>query len=167
VGDASSVDVTSGDRALVGPLLRRPADGGVGGVRRSARGMRTRGGRGRTAGALRNARGGSRIGRATVGKAGNLWTSNNESIDVVGPDVRPRESVVHSGEGGEFAGGCLISASVLHIDLDAAWIVLGLDRVKCNDLIANQVLPRGNPSGNGGSPFIAISDQLRRGPLSI
>ena len=126
MGDAPSVDVTSGDRALAGPLLRRPADGGVGGVRRSARGIRTRDGRGRTAGALRNARGGSRIGRATVGEADNLWTSNNESIDVVGPDVGPRESVVHSGEGGEFAGGCLISASVLHIDLAVEGIPLSL-----------------------------------------
>ena len=130
MGDASSADVTNGDRALAGPLLRRPADGGVGGVCRSARGIRTRGGRGRSAGALRNGRGGSRIGRAagraTVGEADNLWTGNNESIDVVGPDVGPRESVVHSREGGEFAGGCLISASVLHIDLAVEGIPLSL-----------------------------------------
>ena len=57
------------------------------------------------------------VGGAIIGEADNIGTSNNESVEVVGIDVRPLESVVHSGETGEIAGGWLISASILHVDL--------------------------------------------------
>jgi len=121
VVDASSAKVTSGDRTLGGPLLRSPADAGAGRDRWSARGGRTRGGGIRTAGVGGNAGGrrriGSRVGRAAVSEADDLGTSNDESIEGVGPDIGPLEPVVHSGEAGEFAGGWLVGASVLHIDL--------------------------------------------------
>jgi hypothetical protein len=111
---------------------------------------------------------GNRIGRATISKADDFGTSNDESIQGVGPDVGPLESVVHSGEAGEFAGGRLIGASVLHINLNAAWVILGLSgRVKGHDLIANQVLPGGEPSGNVGSPLVTIGNQLLRGPFPV
>ena len=162
----SSIDVTSGEGPLINPLLG-PADSGTGGVRRGARGLGTSGGR-RAVGVRGNAGGGNRRGRrsrrrvwrASVGEADNLGTSNNESIKGIDPDVGPLESVVHSGEAGELAGGWLVGASVLHVDLTvkeislshrntnriqkehihAAWVVLGLSgAVKCNDLIANQL----------------------------
>ena len=88
---ASSVDETCGDGTLVGPLPPSPADAGVGGVRRSARGGRRAVGVGGNAG-----RRGSIVGRAIIGKAGNLGTSNNEAIGGTVPDVGPLESVVHS-----------------------------------------------------------------------
>jgi len=168
MADASSVNVTSGDRLLVGPPC--PAETGTGGVRRSACGFGTRDGR-RTAGNAGGGNGG-RSGRGfrrgIISEADNVGTSNNESIEGIGPDVWPLESVVHSREAGEIAGGWLVGASVHHVDLNAAWVVLGLSgRVKCNDLIANQVLTRGEPSGDVGSPLVAIGDQLGRGPLSI
>ena len=120
----SSVDVTSGNRTLVG--LPGPADTGTGGVRRSARGMGTRGGRG---GNGRGRRNGRRVGRAIVrraiiSEADNLGTSNNESIEGIGPDVGPFESIVHSREAGEIAGGWFVSASILYIDLAAEGISL-------------------------------------------
>jgi len=156
----SSVDVTSGNRSLV--RLLRPADTGVAGVRRSGRGGRTG-----DSGGGRKGRNRSRVGRTVIGKAGNLGASNDEPIEGVGPDVGPLEPVVHPREAGELAGGWLVSASVLHIDLNAAWVVLGLSgRVKSNNLIANQVLSRGEPSGNCRSPLVAISNQLLRGPFS-
>ena len=131
--DASSVDVTSGERPLVGPPLG-PADTSTGGVRRSARGLGTRDGR-RTVGVGGNAGGGARggsgrrVGRAIIrrsifSEADNLGTNNNESIDLVGPDVGPFESVVHSGQGGELAGGWLIGASVHDVDLTMEGIYL-------------------------------------------
>ena len=118
--DASSVDVTSRERTLVGPLLC-PADAGIGGVRRSACGVRTVG-VGRNAG--RGGRRGSRVGRATISKADDLGTSDDESVEFVGPNVGPVVSVVHSGEAGELAGGWLVSASVLHINLTVEGISL-------------------------------------------
>jgi hypothetical protein len=150
---ASSVDMTSGGGTLVRPLPLRPADAGVGGVRRSTRGVRSGAGR------RRNVGGGSRVGRFIIGKADNLGTSNNKSIEGVGPDVGPLESIVHSGETGEIIGGWLVSASVLHVDLavdgislrhwdtnrsskghlHAAWVVLGCGGVKGNDLVADQL----------------------------
>jgi len=39
--------------------------------------------------------------------------------------------------------------------------------VKSDDLVANQVLPGGEPSGNSGSPLVTVGDQLRRGPLTV
>jgi hypothetical protein len=122
---ASSVGVTSGERPLVGPPLG-PADSGTGGIRRGTSGIRrsarrvgTRGGVGstpedETGGGRRS---GSRVGRATVGEADEFGTSNNESIEGVGPDVGPLEAGVHSREAGEIAGGWLVGASVLHVDL--------------------------------------------------
>ena len=97
---------------------------GARGVRRSTRGLGTRGG----SSAVRvrwNARGGNRgggrsrrrVGRATVGEADNLGTSNNESIKGVDPDVGPRKSIVHSREAGELARRWLVGASVHHVDL--------------------------------------------------
>lgn len=152
---APPVDVTSGERTLVRPLFS-PADAGTRGVRRSARGVRTVGVGGNTGGWRKR---GSWVGRATISKANDLGTGNDESVDVIGPDVGPLEPIVHSGEGGELAGGWLISASVLHVNLTrrdllshrntnwspkiyihAAWIVLGLSYgVKSDDLVANQL----------------------------
>jgi len=133
---ASPVNVTSGDRTLVGPLLRSSADAGACGARRSASGVRTRDGRRRTVGVgwstggIRRhrgrRRGGIRIGGTTVSKADNLGASNDESIKGVGPYIRPLESIIHSGEGGEFAGGWAVSTSILHVDLNATRVVLGL-----------------------------------------
>jgi len=107
VVDASSVEVTRGDRTLVGPLLRSSADAGIGGRRWSARGGRARDGGIRTAVAGGNTgRGGrgGRVGRATLSKADDLGTSDDESIEGVCPDVGPLESGIHSREGSEFAG---------------------------------------------------------------
>jgi len=143
--DASSVDMATGDRTLVGPPLRSHADAGAGGVRRNVRGVGTRGRRRRAVGEGRNVGGRrrSRIGRTTLSKTNNLGTGDNESIEGVGPDIGPLESIVHSGETGEIAGRWLVSASVVYVNLNAAWVVLGYNRMKGNDLIANQVLPRG------------------------
>lgn len=106
--DASSAKVTGGDRTLVGPLLRSPADAGAGRDRWGARGGRTRDGRIGTARVVGDAgggwRSGGRVGRATISKADNFGTSNDESIEGVGPDVGPLESGIHSREAGEFAG---------------------------------------------------------------
>jgi len=169
--NASSVDVTSGDRTLVGPLLLGgPADAGIGRIRRTARGVRTRDGRRGAAGVEGDAggRSGRRIGRTTVSKADDFWTSNSKSGERISPDVGPLESIIHSGEGGEIAGRWLVSASVLHVNLNATRIILGLSgRVEGNDLITNQVFPRGEPSRNGGSPLITIGDQPLRSPLCI
>ena len=118
---ASSVHVTGAERTLVGPLLRSPADGSAGGDRWGARGGRTSDGWIRTLRVGGNAGGGGRtggrVGRATFGKTDDLGTSNNESVERVGPDVGPLESVVHSREAGEFVRGWLVSASVLHVNL--------------------------------------------------
>ena len=158
VMDASSMDVTSGDGTLVGPLLG-PADSAVGGARRSARRVRTRNTGRRNGGVGRNG-GGGRVRRAIFSEGDNIGTRNSESIEFVGIDVGPLNAIVHSREAGEIAGGRLVSASVLHVDLTmeeislshwsanrtqkeyihATWIVLGIsNRVKCNDLIANQL----------------------------
>jgi len=112
VVDASSEDVTTGDRTLVEPLLLLGhADAGVRGVRRSVRrvcrsgrGGRTRDGRIRVVGVGGNAGGGrgSRVGRAVISEADDLGTRNDESIEGVGIDIRPLEPVVHPGEAGEF-----------------------------------------------------------------
>ena len=59
----------------------------------------------------------SRVGRTIIGEAHNFGTSNNERIEIVDIDVRPLKSVVHSGEGGEIAGGRLVGASVPQINL--------------------------------------------------
>lgn len=110
----------------------------------------------------------SRVRRVVVREADNFGASNDESIEIVGVNVGERISIVHSRETGEFAGGWLVSASVLNVNLDAAWVVLGrADGMESNNFIANQVLPRSQPSWNSGSPFVAVSDQLIRGPLSI
>jgi len=180
VDASSAVDMTARDRTLVGPLLRSPADTGAGRVRRNARGIRARDRRRRAVGVGGDAGGGnarrgnagggrrSGIGRTAISKADDLGTSDNESIKRIGPDVGPVESIVHSGEGGEIAGRWLVSASVLHVHLNAAGVVLWLSsRVKRDDLIADQVLPGGEPSGNIGGPLVTISDQLLRGPLPI
>ena len=106
----SPMDATSGEGPLLGPPLG-PADSGTGGVRRSARGLGTRGGNGG------GGRSGRRVGRTSVGEADNLGTRNNESIKALGPDVGPLESVVHSREAGELFGGWFVGASVLHVDL--------------------------------------------------
>jgi hypothetical protein len=108
---ASSVDVTSGERPLVGPPLG-PADTGAGGVRRGTRRVRTRDGGRRTTGVGGTAGGGNgggrrnrgRVRRVTISKTDSLGSSNDESIERVGPDVGPLESVVHPGEAGEFIG---------------------------------------------------------------
>jgi len=167
---ASSVDVTQGERTLLGRALPGPTASGAAGVCRGAR-RRGAGDGGRMAvGAVGNTGGRreSRIGRAVIGKADDIWSGNGESIEIVSVDVRPLVSVVHSGEAGEFAGGWLVGASILNGDLNAARVVLRLAyRMKSNDLVANQILPRGQPSWNVGSPFVAIGDQLIRGPLSI
>jgi hypothetical protein len=106
--DASSAKVTSGDSSLVGPLLRSPADPGAGRNRWGARGRRTRDGGIRTARVVWDAggrrRSGGRVGRATIGKADDFGTSNDESIEGVGPDVGPLDPGIHSREAGEFAG---------------------------------------------------------------
>lgn len=104
--DASSVDVTGGERTPSGNVPLSPAGAGAGGICRSARGVEWRGGGRRTVGVGENAggnRGGrtrTRVGRIIIGEANNFGTSNNESIEVVGIDVRPLESVVHPGEAG-------------------------------------------------------------------
>lgn len=41
--------------------------------------------------------------RAIISEADNFGTSNNESIEGVGPDVGPLETIVHSGEAREIA----------------------------------------------------------------
>jgi len=104
--DASPAKVTSGDRTLVGPLLRSPADAGAGGDRWGACGGRTRDCGIRITRAVGDAGGGggSRVGRTTISKADDLGTGNGESIEGVGPDVGPLESGIHSREAGEFAG---------------------------------------------------------------
>ena len=104
--DAPSAKVTGGDRTLVGPLLRSPADAGAGRDRWGARGGRTRDGRIGTARVVGDAGGGGggRVGRTAISKADDLGTSNDESIEGVGPDVGPLESGIHSREAGEFAG---------------------------------------------------------------
>ena len=65
----------------------------------------------------RTRRSGSRVGRAIIGKADNLWAGNNETIGGISPDVEPFVTIVHSRQGGELAGGWRVSASVLHVDL--------------------------------------------------
>jgi hypothetical protein len=65
----------------------------------------------------RTRRSGSRVGRAVIGKADNLWAGNNETIEGISPDVGPFETIVHSRQGSELAGGRRVSASVLHVDL--------------------------------------------------
>jgi len=113
VVDASSAKVTRGDRTLVGPLLCSSADAGIGGHRWSARGGRARDGGIRTAvvgvnaggvnaGGWRRSR--RRVGRATLGKADNLGTSDDKSIEKIGPDVGPLKSNIHSREGNKFTG---------------------------------------------------------------
>jgi len=52
----------------------------------------------------RRERSGGRVGRAAISKADDFGTSNDESIEGVGPDVGPLESGIHSRESGEFAG---------------------------------------------------------------
>jgi len=162
VTDAPSVIVIAGDRTLVGPLLG-PAYTGAGRDCWSARRVRARGsGRG-TGG-----RSGGRTRRAILSKADNIGTGNDKSSEVIGVDVWPLDASVHSGKGGEFAGGRLVCSSVLHVDLNAAWIILGCsDRMKCNDLIANQVLTSGESCGDSGGPYAALGDQLVGSPLSI
>ena len=120
--DGSSEEVAAGGRTLVvGPLLSSPADAGVGGVRWNGCGGRTRNGRRVAAGAVvgnaRRGRSRRRVGRATLSKADDLWTSNDKSIEFVSVNVGPDISVVHSGESGEIVGGWLVGASVLHVDL--------------------------------------------------
>ena len=111
---ASSVDVTEGERTLLGRALPGPASTGAAGVCRSARRIGAGGGGRRAVRAIGNAGGrGSRIGRAVIGKADDIWPSNDKSIEIVSVDVRPLVPVVHSGKAGEFAGGWLVSASVL------------------------------------------------------
>ena len=146
------------------------------------------------------------LGRAATGsgKADDIGTGNDESIDIVVVNVRPLESVVHSGKTGELAGGWLVIASVLNGNLTmkgnslsernanwfrkgyihAAWEVLRLAYImKSNDFVANQlwarekrqlskrganamgiadILPRGQPSWNIGSPFVSIYIAKRR-----
>jgi len=160
VTDAPSVIVIAGDRTLVGPLLG-PAYSGAGRDCWSARRVRARAGG--TGG-----RSGGRTRRGIVRKVDNRGTGNDKSSEVIGVDVWPLDASVHSGKGGKFAGGRLVCSSVLHVDLNAAWIVLGCsDRMKCNDLIANQVLTSGDSSGDSGGPFAALGDQLVGSPLSI
>jgi len=168
---ASSVEATGGKRTFLGRAPLCPARAGVTGVCRSARRVGARGGGRMSGGVGGNAggrRGRSRVGSTVIGKADDIGTGDNESVEIVGIDVRPRESVVHSREAGEFACRWLISTSILDVDLNAAWVVLRLAYgMKGNDLIANQVLPRGQPSWDVGSPLVSIGDQLIRGPLSI
>lgn len=136
--------------------------GSRGGGRRSIGIMvntgRSRGGRRR----------GRRIGGIAIRKADDLGPGNNEPIEIVGIDVGPLVSVIHSGEAGEFTGGWLVGASILNVYLNAAWVVLGLtDRMESNDFIANQVLPGSQSSWNSRSPFVAICDQLIGSPLPV
>jgi hypothetical protein len=113
-------------------------------------------------------RGGTRTRRATVSKGDNIGPGDNESIEIIGVDVWPDGFSVHSRQGGEFAGGWLVCSSVLHVDLNAAWIVLGLsDGMKCNDLVAKQVVTRGESGGDRRGPFATLGNQLVRSPLSI
>ena len=109
------MDVTGGERALFMGALPSPT-----GARAS--GIGGRGGRRRTVGVVGNTgrnRGGrrSRIRRTITGKADNFGTSNNESVEIVGINIRPLVSVVHSRQGGEIAGRWFIGPSILHIDL--------------------------------------------------
>jgi len=78
------------------------------------------------------------FGCGLLGEADNLRTGNDETAKVVGVDVRPSESAVHPGKGGEIAGRWCVTASIPHANLDTTWEVLGLaDLVKGNELIAN------------------------------
>lgn len=165
--EASSMDAPgAGERTLFGRVPPGPAR--ASGLRRSAHRIGRRDGRRRAEGVVNIAggnRGGgrSRVGRGIVGEADDIGTSNNESIEIIVVDVRPLESVIHSGEAGEIARGWLISASILHVDLTmgesplshrmecelkagyihAARVVLGVvDGMKGNDLIANQLWAR-------------------------
>jgi len=65
------------------------------------------------------ARGGrrSRAGTVIIGEADDIGTSNNESVEIIVIDIRPTESVVHSWEAGEVAGGWLASATFLQVNL--------------------------------------------------
>jgi hypothetical protein len=103
---ASSVEMTGGERTLLGSALLSPASLGAAGRRWAGRGLGARSGGRR-----------SRVGRIVFGKADNVGTSNNKSTEVVSVDVGPFVSVIHSRNAGELAGGWLISASVLHVDL--------------------------------------------------
>jgi hypothetical protein len=187
VAEASSMGVTGWERALFGravlrlavaSVLRRRAGrigkrdgrrrrtvgvvGNAGGQRGGTRGQR--GGTGGQRGGTGGQRGGrNRAGRTTVGEAGDIWTRNDEPVKSLIIDVRPLNSVVHSGEAGEIAGGWLVGASIQNIDLTtvrghhieskeqelkigyihATWVVLRLPRgMKGNDLIANQLWVR-------------------------
>ena len=86
VMSAPSVKVTTEDRTLIGCLLLGPTHNGRG--CRSARSGRTRG--------------------AIVSEGGNIRTGGNKSIDIIGVDVWPLDSVIHSRQGGDFAGGRLV-----------------------------------------------------------
>ena len=68
-------------------------------------------------------RSGGRTRRAIVSKADNLGTGDDKSSEVIGVDVWPPGVSVHSGKGGEFAGGRLVCSSVLHVDLTAREII--------------------------------------------
>jgi len=172
VTEAASVDVTTGDRTLIG-LLLGPAYTGAGRDCWSARRARARDCGRRTVGVVGTAggnggRSSGRTRRATVSKADNTGTGGNISAEVIGVDVWPLGSIVHSRKGGELVGGRLVCSSVLHVDLNAAWIILGRsDRMKCNDLIANQILTRDESSGDSRGPYALLGDQLVRSPLSI
>jgi len=148
--DASPVDLTSGDRTLVGPSPG-PTDTSVGGARRSARrvragrsGRRTVGAGGSAVGGHRGGRGsgrrrrrrgkrGRRTRRTIISETNNPRSSNNESVERVGPDVGELVIVVHSREAGEIFGGWLVSTSVLHIDLtvkDISFSDQNVDRIQ-------------------------------------
>jgi hypothetical protein len=124
VFEASSIDVTGGERTLFDRISLSPAGTRAGRFRRRVRGIRARGRGRRSAGNFGGKRGRRRIGRTIIGEADDIWSSNNKSIEVIGVDVWPIVSFVHSREASEIAGGWLISASILHIHLTVRWSIL-------------------------------------------
>ena len=62
-------------------------------------------------------RGGGRTRRATVGEADRWGAGDNNIIEIIRVDVWPLGSIVHSRQGGQFAGRRLVCSSVLHVDL--------------------------------------------------
>lgn len=115
------MNVTTGDRTLIG-LPLGPTHTAAGRDCWSARRVRARDGGRRTVSVVGNAggtgrRGGGRTRRAIVSGAENTGARESKCIEVVGVDVWPLDSIVHSRQGREFAGGRPVCSSVLHVDL--------------------------------------------------
>ena len=127
------MDVTGRDRTLFGRVPLCPAGDRATGFLRSARGVGVRESGGRTVEVVGNAGGNlrrGRVGSSIIGEVDDIWTSNNKSVERVHVDVRPLVSVVHSGDAGKIAGGWLVSASVLHINLTTEESSLGQRNTK-------------------------------------